>query len=628
MKDDGRGFGNDGCSEDAPIPSPSPSRRSRIYLDGRNAAGGSYRDIVSDALGTTPKMSILAEHLGSSPTHVDMSSGPGASEDSAHIESSGCPQAQEDEDISVFRRTVNNGTVEAFLENCGSSLANDNQMQGSIQQDIKAFSSMTTIKSTATEVTIEPSSITGANILDNGAPPTPTYESATSVAERRQFSKPIQISDAAMEGLPKEDACDSITSSQTAAPDKETPSTPTSEWESSPATAITENDEKELDGSKMGTPVNTPNIETIRRGVPEIYIPILNFHRANSAIRTGDKGEKTYSVGVSIDHVSVKRAQDDDCQLVSVNHKGQSPPNPRVKPISKSRLTQLRKINATASLLRIAYYEPPTVSQTDISQALIQSENLIEAANFYQALPAVRAHISHLLAQHGRSLFQRIAQEPVRWFKLSIHLRNQIIFQEAMIHLVSGISDELTSESFLGVPSDAVKLVKRKYREMEDEISRVNRLLSVLSIYELGVRAGLADKSSFDIWVLASFWREWFTTNLEEAKTRGRHPEEPTVQAKLGLLYRTIYAGGDAYLPKQKVLNVLRPLQQAGAYQTGGFLQWDTAEFDLTLMKTYARKMVRSLCYNRSQLDPSEVGFTYLTCTFIDAHEFPWVSAP
>ena len=431
-----------------------------------------------------------------------------------------------------------------------------------------------------------------------------------------------------MDGLLKENACDSIMSSRAASLDNNTPSTLTSDRESSPQTAIDEIEEKKLDGSEMGTPVDTLDIGTLRRGVGDILIPILNFQRANPAIRTGDKGEKTCSVRVSIDHILVKGAQDGDCQLISVNQKSQSPPAPPIKPISKSRQTELRKINAFASLLRIAYYMPPIVSQKDISQALIQSENLVEAAKLSQALPAVRALVSHLLAQHGRSLFQSVALEPVRWLNLSINLEDKIIFQEAMIHLVGGIPDEFTSESFSGVPDDVVKLVKRKYKEMDDEVSRVNGLLAVLSIYGLGIRAGLTDKSSFDIWILASFWREWFGTNLEEAKTRRRHPEEPTIQAKLGLLYRTIYAGGDAYLPNREVLDVFRPLQQDGAYQTGGFLQWDTASFDLTLMKTHASKTVQNLCYNRSQLDPSEAGFTYLTCTHIGNHEFPWVSAP
>ncbi|KFY88443.1 hypothetical protein V500_06331 [Pseudogymnoascus sp. VKM F-4518 (FW-2643)] len=639
MKNDGRRFGSDGSSEDTPIPptegrsSLSPSRRNGIYFDGKDAVGGSNRDIFSGPLGT-PKKSILAEHLGSSPAqdlNADMSFALGASRDSVKIEGSGCPQAKEDDEISVFGRTVDNATVEAFHGNCGSTLANDNQMKGSIQQDVKVFNSMTLVKAAATDITVEPSSITGANILGNGAPPTPTFESETSLVEMRQFTNPEQISgdiSAVMDGLPKEYACDSITSSQTVALDNKTPSAPTSDWESSLATATAEIKEKTLDDSKTRTPVDTSDTGTLRRGVVETSIPILNFQRVNPAIRAGENGEKTCSARVSIDHVFVKGSQDDDCQLISVNQKSQSPPAPRVGPISKSRLIQLRKINAIASLLRVAYYKPPIVSQKDISLALIHSEHLIKAAKLYHTLPAVRSHVSHLLAQHGHSLFHSIALEPVRWLNLSINLEDKIIFQEAMIHLVGGIPDEFTSEPFSGVPDDVVKLVKRKYKEMDDEVSRVSRLLSVLSIYELGIRAGLTDKSSFDIWVLASFWREWFTTNLEAAQTRSRHPEEPTIQAKLGLLYRTIYAGGDAYLPNQEVLDVFRPLLQDGAYQTGGFLQWDTAPFDLTLMKTYASKTVQNLCYNRSQLDPSESGFTYLTCTHIGNHEFPWVSAP
>ncbi|KFZ09206.1 hypothetical protein V502_08870 [Pseudogymnoascus sp. VKM F-4520 (FW-2644)] len=614
VKDYGRGFGGDGSSEDTPtlptdIGSPiSPSLRPAVYSDGKNTARGSYRGIISGPLGT-PKKLFLAEHLGLSPAQdldADMSSALESSGDSVQVKGSGYPQAHDNEEIYGLGRTVDNGTVEASRESCGSTIANDNQTQGSIQQDIKGFNSITPVTSAVTEDSAEPPSITGANILSNGAPPTPTYGSETSVAETRLSTRPRQTNDvisAAMEGLPKENTCGSIMSSRTAALDNKTPSTPASDWEFSRPTATAEIDEKGLNGSQMGTP------------------------RANPAIRAGDNGEKTCSVRVSIDHVFVKGSQDDGCQLISVKQKSQSPPAPCVKPISKSRQIELRKINAFASLLHVAYYKPPMVSQKDISLALIHSENLIKAAKLYHALPAVRAHVSHLLAQHGHSLFQSIALEPVRWLNLSIDLEDKIIFQEAMIHLVGGIPDEFTSESFSGVPDDVVKLVKRKYKEMDDEVSRVNRLLAVLSIYDLEIRVRLTDKSSFDIWILASFWREWFGTNLEAAQTRSRHPKESTIQAKLGLLYRTIYAGGDAYLPKQEVLNVLRPLQQDGADQIKGFLQWDTAEYDLAQIKTCASIIVQNLCFNRSGLNPAEAGFTYLTCTHIGNDEFPWVSA-
>ncbi|OBT78526.1 hypothetical protein VF21_01053 [Pseudogymnoascus sp. 05NY08] len=637
-KDYDSGFGSDGSSDDTPTPPtdrgspPPPVQCSFMYSDGENSAGGSYRDTSPSPIGT-PKMLTLAEHLGSFATQdldVDMSSALGASGDSVHMEGSGCSQTQEDDEISVLERTVDNGADEAYHESCGSTVANDNQTQECMQQNTEVFNSITAMKSTATKATFEPSSITEANVLNNRAPLTPTYELETYMDEMRQFTGPGKIGgiiSEVMSGLPKEYACDSITSSRTEALDNGTPSSPTSDWESSSATATAQNEEKKLDGSKMGIRVNTSNIMTIRQGVSETFIPILNFHRANSAIWTGDEGEKSHSVGVNIEYVSVKGAQDDDCQLISVHRKSQSPPVSPIRPISKSRPAQQRKIHAYTSLLRAAYYRSPIVSQKDISEALIQSEDLIEAANLYQTLPAIGAHVSHSLAQHGRSLFQSVALEPVRWLNISIDLKNKIIFQEAMIHLIGQIPAEFTSEAFSGIPRNVLRLLQRKYREMDDEISRVSRSLSAGSIYELGIRADLTDKSSFDSWVLACLWREWFTTNFGEAKTEGRHPEEPTTQSKLGSLYRTIYAGGDAYLPKQQVLDILRPLQKDGADQTGGFLQWDTAEFDLALMKTYARKTVQDLCYNRSQLDPSEAGFSYLTCTHIGDDEFPWVSA-
>lgn len=161
------------------------------------------------------------------------------------------------------------------------------------------------------------------------------------------------------------------------------------------------------------------------------------------------------------------------------------------------------------------------------------------------------------------------------------------------------------------------------------EASKVNELLILSSVYELGIRASLTEKSAFDVWILASLWREWLARNVKEAKTQRRHPDEPNIQSKLGMLYRTLSAGGDTYLSKDEVMAILLPLrQQNGASQIEGFLQWETAEYDLAQIKTYASTMVKTLCYNRSRLNPAEAGFTYLTCTHIGNDEFPWVIAP
>lgn len=390
------------------------------------------------------------EHLEPSPTQnpeIDTPSSPAASEEPARIKVSGCAQAQEGEELSVFGHTVNNGTAEAFGKTCDSTPVNDYQSQGSIQTDINIFDSSQT--AAPTDVTIETPSSIEANVPGNEAPITPTHESEASMVEMRQFTKPKQIGDSlslVMEGFPKEDAYDSAPSSRTATLDNKTPSTPTSDWGTSPVTPMAENERRNLCGSKMENPLNTPNTGTLVPGSVEIFIPILNFHEVSSATRSGDKGKKTSLARVNIERVLV----DDDCQIISVKPKGQSPSTTPAIPIAKCRPALIHKIEALTSLLRVAYYRVPINPKGDINLALIQSENLIEAANFYQVLPAVRAHVSYSLAQHGRSLFQSVALEPVRWLNVSIGLKDKIIFQEAMIHLVGAFPDEFTLDAFPG----------------------------------------------------------------------------------------------------------------------------------------------------------------------------------
>lgn len=382
--------------------------------------------------------------------------------------------------------------------------------------------------------------------------------------------------------------------------------------------------------------VEAPKLEAPERDCTETFIRLLKPEGVNPAARTGDMADKTFSATVNIKLTSAKETPDDDkCQFISARSKKPYSPAVPITPAAQYSLTQHRKIETIHSLLRVAYDKVPIISHTDMELALFQTENLVAAAKFYKALEAVVVPIRCSLAQGGHLLFQCIALEPVRWLNVSIDLRDKIIFQEAVIHLVGTFSDadNFNRKLFSGVPGNIVDLIYRKVVELDRGVFRVNELLMSSSIYEPEIRARLDDgenKSSFGVNIAVHYWREWFIRNLAEARTRPRHPEEPNIQSKLGMLYRAISAG-DNYLLESGMMDLLRRLQlprQQNADQTEVFPGWDTAADDLTLMKAYASRMVRKICCNRSMLDPAEAGFTYLTCTSIYPGEFPWAGAP
>lgn len=292
------------------------------------------------------------------------------------------------------------------------------------------------------------------------------------------------------------------------------------------------------------------------------------------------------------------------------------------------------KVQAMHSLLLIIYRMPPVISSKDIDLALRQSEHLMKAAEVHCAVPLVRPYIGNVLLQFGPSVYHAILREPRRWLNLSIQLENAQIFREAMIHIVGTLPDKITAETLSGIIDGVRGLVQRKVTEVRQKMSMVNEALFSASIDYNGSRVRLDphDKTYFDSWFVTQMWRSWFCDNLAECRIPSRHPSEPNIMTKLGMLYRIIAVGGDAYLPIHQVEEVLQnftlPNFPDGTSCISGFLEWKEAALDLSLMKEFAQHKVQKICKNESMLTPEEGNFHYLTCISIESHELPWTVEP
>lgn len=299
----------------------------------------------------------------------------------------------------------------------------------------------------------------------------------------------------------------------------------------------------------------------------------------------------------------------------------------------KAATAQILTKQAHHSLFLIFYGKQPIISLTDIQQALRQSENIISVARAYDALRVAIPHISNSLMQHGRSVYHAIAREPLRWLHISVALENAVIFNEAMIHVVGTLSHSAVSQAMSRFDENVISLVRSKVNELDRNIARVNEVLFCCSIDEDGIRVKLdaVGKTSFDVWCVVQLWRSWFGDNLAECRIPSRHPSEPNTAAKLGIFYRTIAVGGDAYLPCNEIRTILRQLNiiqsSAEVSDTPGFMQLESVDSDLSLMKDYAKAVVQDICHNMSMIDHTAAGIDYLTCTQVEPHELPWVDA-
>ncbi|KFZ16231.1 hypothetical protein V501_02322 [Pseudogymnoascus sp. VKM F-4519 (FW-2642)] len=516
--------------------------------------------------------------------------------------------------------------LEAYNGSCNSSQFDDNYAQENCQRGIIHSNPKTVLEDTTATATEK-----ARSIPEEILPSTKTLETFTSgfefpTVEARQCTMAEQISDnlsTAGEGFPEEGASECVTSSQTPAHEKEMFCTQALVSQHSPTS---KGEKKNLKISTINPPVNATKLGALESDTVQTINCLPGAQGANSGTSNGSKFDKTSWAGFNIKPASVKETQDGDCQIISFKSKIPSPPSSPITPVAKYRQTQGRKLEALHSLFCIFYYRTPVISRGDMKLALSQVKHVISAAKFYKSLPAVKAPIGHSLAQRGRLLYQDICLEPIQWLGVSMELENEIIFQEAVVHLVGKFSDvdDFAREMFFGVSENVKDLVYRKVVEMDRKVSRLNELLMASSIYESGIRAQLngSNKNSFDVSILVHYWREWFIRRLTDARTPSVRPEEPNVQSKLGILYREIAAGGDTYLPKDEVMDSLCPLQLHGADQTEGSAN------DLALLKGYASRAVQEICSNRSQLNPADGGFQYLTCTQVGAHEFPWASVP
>lgn len=277
----------------------------------------------------------------------------------------------------------------------------------------------------------------------------------------------------------------------------------------------------------------------------------------------------------------------------------------------------LELCEAYNNLFLIFYSMRPNISTASISIALKQCENVISVAKPIGSLPVIRPYLSSAVAQFGKQLFMAIAAEPIRWLKLSITLEFAALFKEAMIHVVgtTTIHPDGTIDLYIDIPEVVSEMITRKFLQLHDYILEVNQHLFLSSIVIDGQHAiafSGVDRTILSTWLVVQIWRDWFCLQVSDSRFNAN---------KMGLLYRTLGEGGDAYLTVESVRAVL---ERMGVPDT---IDVKELQVDLELMKGFAQRTVRELCVNESMVDVQEAGIEHLTCTQMADEEVPWLGA-
>ena len=270
-------------------------------------------------------------------------------------------------------------------------------------------------------------------------------------------------------------------------------------------------------------------------------------------------------------------------------------------------------LSAYHSLFLIYYNRAPEVSTTNISVALSQCELLVSVATYYGSLRVVRPYLGNILSQFRHALYAAIAEDPPRWFKLSIPLESASIFSEALIHLAGCWPHWIWTTPALALSPSMIDLVKRKAKHLNDLRGEVDRELLTNSLSAEGGHP-VTFSTSLESWMVVQIFRDWLATQM--------HNRRRADKAHHGIIYRLMRKGGESYLPLETVSEELEGLRG------NGMGSWVEVAEDLKALKEFAMQAVAQLVKNNIMLDVEAARIQYLTCVEVVEEDFPWRKGP
>ncbi|KAJ9623689.1 hypothetical protein H2203_005951 [Taxawa tesnikishii (nom. ined.)] len=243
-------------------------------------------------------------------------------------------------------------------------------------------------------------------------------------------------------------------------------------------------------------------------------------------------------------------------------------------------------------------------------------ESLAALGVDYGAMPAVKASLRDVFYSRMQELMTAVGKSPVAWLRLSLTLRDAIIYKEAAIHVVGALRP-----GALDAPSNTRTSGERMFWRNNKTVAKA---LEVKGL-ELRERRWIVDhalfqntflddedkpitiESNHEGFVMISLWRDWFSSQLSANDSHGLY--NPNVAN----LYRTIERGGDAYLPVGEVIK--RFTEQE--------IDTDDVINDLAMLKKYASEQVAPLLQTGLQYKDA-AKLSYLTAVELTDEDVPW----
>jgi hypothetical protein len=281
------------------------------------------------------------------------------------------------------------------------------------------------------------------------------------------------------------------------------------------------------------------------------------------------------------------------------------------------------------NLFRIFYNYPPTLDPINIANAYVECKSLLQVADMYDALDVIGPRVDHHLLRFQGRLWKQIAKYPPSYLKLGYMARSKAIFSEAMVHVVGqwpqGIN-QLRGQT----PEAVIDLIEDKVDELDDLKTKIEgKLFRITLSTSRGER--VTPSNNWLDWLAMSLFRQWLAENttpppapiLKSPRAgggeRGQLPPPPST-FNTGRVFRLLGTGGSSYLGHDECKRFLR--LSPDYYNRENLKKFERR---IDEIKERAKDAVKPLMRNFLELDLGQGGgLPYLTCTRIDAQDFPW----
>ena len=323
-------------------------------------------------------------------------------------------------------------------------------------------------------------------------------------------------------------------------------------------------------------------------------------------------------------------------KLQKLDERGRAPSS-NTNPDIDAGLVQEPTYKHYDNILRAFYSEPLQLNHKQIRFAVQDCHAVIDIAERLQCMSIVTMPVDNALVRFGQNLWHSIASGPASWANLAFRLKSELLYREAVIHLVGRYPGRFSDDpsircvDFSTLKPEILGLVKRKHNELDLKKKSVET--RIMGHYPphiqkpspamANVGAGSITKRGYGVstrvqdyqrdihgWMAMCLFRHWVGQHMSNDGAR----LAPDGGWKF---YDAISRGYDAYIDHTSIEGFTQFFPLSAKARS-------CFEEELGKLKDSIKSYVVSLLDNKLHLDAKQEKLGYLTCTEVERDDLPW----